>query len=292
MTGTAPRPHHGHGIDLRPEHYQSLLEAPLEMDWVEVISERFLGTRGGIRLDVLERVRREVPVSLHGTTMSVGSVDPLDRDYLGALKALADRIEPVWVSDHLAWSSFGGADLDLFPLPYTEESLDHVVARVVAIQEALGRTFLLENPSSYVAFRSSAIPECDFLAAVAQRADCGILLDVNNVYVSARNLGFDPGEYLSAIPPDRVHEIHLAGHRDLGGLLADTHEGPVPSAVWELYREAVRRFGPVPTIVEWDTAVPELDTMVAESRRAALIEKEVCGEAGGTPAEVRLAGHG
>jgi uncharacterized protein (UPF0276 family) len=272
--------HLGHGIALRPEHYTRVFERLSEIDWVEVVSERLLWARGGAHFEVLERLRLDLPVALHGTALSIGSVDPLDMVYLRHLKALVDRVQPAWVSDHLVWSSFGGAELDLMPLPYTEESLRHVVERVLFVQEFLQRRILLENPSSYLAFRDSTIAEWDFLAAVAEQADCGILLDVNNVYVTARNQGFEPSAYLDGLSAERVCEIHLAGHRDVGDLLLDTHEGPVPSCVWRIYEDALRRFGPLSTIVEWDTAVPELEVMVGESRRAAAIEKDFVHEAG------------
>jgi uncharacterized protein len=273
--------HLGHGIALRSEHFPSVLqEGTPPVDWIELIVERFLRARGGGRFDVLETLRRDVPLALHGTRLSIAGVDPLDRAYLLELKGLVDRVQPVLVSDHLAWTSFGGSEFDLLPVPYTEEALDHVVRRVVEVQEVLGRRILLENPSAYVGFRNSSMRECDFLAAVACRADCGILLDVNNLCVSARNLAFDPREYLRALPKDRVGQIHLAGHLDMGDVLVDTHEGPVPDGVWELYRETVRVLGPTPTIVEWDTAVPTLQTLMAETRRAAAVEAEVRPEAG------------
>jgi uncharacterized protein (UPF0276 family) len=274
---------HGHGIALRTEHYTRVLRQVPDIEWVELLTERLLRARGGAHFEVLERLRLEMPVSLHGTALSIGSVDPLDRAYLRDLKALVDRIQPACVSDHLAWSSFGGAELDLLPLPYTEEALRHVTERILFVQEFLQRRILLENPSSYLTFRDSTMPEWEFVAAVAQEADCGILLDVNNVYVTARNQDFEPVAYLDALPAGRVCEIHLAGHRETGGLLIDTHEGPIPGCVWQIYEEALRRFGPVSTIVEWDTAVPELEVMVGESHRAASIEKDVFDEADGDP---------
>jgi len=271
--------YYGHGLALRPEHYARTLQQVPEVDWVEMLTERFLQARGGPHFEVLEGLRREMPVSLHGTMLSIGSVDPLNRTYLRDLKALIERVEPAWVSDHLAWSTFAGAELDLLPLPFTEEALQHVVERVLFVQEFLQRRILLENPSSYLAFRDSTMTEWQFLRAVAERADCGILLDVNNVHVTARNLGFDPIAYLDGLPADRICQIHLAGHDDAGDLLFDTHEGPVPSCVWQLYREALRRFGGVSTIVEWDTGTVELEDIVAETRRAAAVEEEVCDEA-------------
>jgi hypothetical protein len=275
-----PGTYHGHGIELRPEHYPDILREVPDVDWIEVLTERFLHVSGGIRFEVLEKLRSEVSISLHGTTLSIGSVDPLNDGYVRDLKELADRVEPAWISDHLAWSSYGGADLvDLFPLPYTEEALDHVVERVLAVQEFLGRQILLENPSSYLAFSDSRLQEWEFLAAVAERADCGILLDVNNVYVTALNQGFEASDYLAGLPAARIREIHLAGHDAMEDLLIDTHEGPVPGCVWDLYRESLRRFGRASTIVEWDTATPELAVLVGESRRAAAIEREVGDEA-------------
>jgi hypothetical protein len=280
----------GHGVGLRPKHYGELLTTPAPVGWLEAISENFMGA-GGRPLAVLEKVRREVPVVLHGVSLSIGAVGPLSRSYLLRLAALAERIEPAWISDHLCWGSHGGRYVhDLWPLPYSEETLAHVVDRVRRAQDALGRQILLENVSSYVAFRASTMPEWEFLAEVARRADCGILLDVNNVFVSARNHAFDPIDYLAGIPPDRVGQIHLAGHSDKGRYLLDSHDQPVPEGVWALYREAVRRFGRVSTLVEWDDHVPALEVLVGESARAAAIEREVMGEcaSGFDPAPLAL----
>lgn len=269
------REHIGHGIGLRTRHFAEVLAAPLPVDWVEAISENFMAP-GGRPVAVLEKVRRDVPVVLHGVSLSIGSTDALSERYLADLAALARRVEPAWISDHLCWGSHGGRYVhDLWPLPYTEEALRHVVARVARVQEALGRQILLENVSSYVAFRESAVPEWEFLAEVARRADCGILLDVNNVFVSARNHGFDPHAYLAGIPAERVGQIHLAGHSDRGRYLLDTHDHEVPAAVWDLYRETVRRMGAISTLVEWDDRIPPLERLVEESRRAAAIERDV-----------------
>jgi uncharacterized protein (UPF0276 family) len=269
------RRHIGHGIGLRTSHFGELLAAPPPVDFVEAISENFMA-RGGRPLAVLEKVRGDVRVVLHGVSLSIGSVDPLSEPYLDALDGLARRVEPEWISDHLSWGSSGGRYVhDLLPLPYTEEALAHVVSRVVRVQERLGRQILLENPSSYLAFREATVPEWEFLAEVARRADCGLLLDVNNVYVSARNHGFDPLRYLDALPADRIGQVHLAGHSSEGRYLLDTHDHPVPDAVWELHREALRRFGAVSTLVEWDDRIPPLARVVAESRRAAAVEAEV-----------------
>ena len=262
----------GHGIGLRSKHYARFLSERPEVGWIEAISENFIDV-GGRPLAVLEKVRRDFPVVLHGVSLSIGSVDPLDLRHLAGLRALADRIQPAYVSDHLCWGTHRGRYLhDLLPLPYTEEALEHVASRVRQVQDFLGRQILLENVSTYAAFRGSTLPEWEFLAGLAERADCGILLDVNNVYVSARNHGFDAREYLSGIPPDRVGQFHLAGHSDRGTYLFDTHDAPVADPVWELYAAAVRRFGRVSSLIEWDDQVPELERLVEESRSAAAVE--------------------
>lgn len=262
------RPKLGHGVGLRPKHYSHFLEGSPDIAWVEAISENFMGL-GGRPLAVLEKARRDRPVVLHGVSLAVGSIEPLSEAYLTDLEALIHRIEPVMVSDHLCWGrAHERSAHDLLPMPYTRESLEHVVERVKQVQGRLDRQILLENPSTYLAFKASVIPEAEFLAEVAERADCGILLDVNNVYVSARNHGFDPLAYLDAVPVGRVGQFHLAGHQDRGTIVIDTHDGHVVDAVWELYRHAVRRFGDVPSLVEWDDQVPELEVLLAESRRA------------------------
>jgi uncharacterized protein len=267
----------GHGIGLRPKHYGRFLAEAPPIAWVEAISENFLAP-GGRPYAVLEKVRRDVPVVLHGVSLGIGSVDPLDERLLGALRALANRLEPTYVSDHLCWGRHGGRYAhDLLPLPYTEEALAHVVSRVNQVQDVLGRQILLENVSSYVAFASSTMQEWEFLASIAEEADCGVLLDVNNVYVSARNHGFDPDAYLAGIPVDRVGQFHLAGHSDHGTYVLDTHDAPVVDAVWELYRSALRRFGRVPALIEWDDHIPELERVIEESDRARAVEAEVLG---------------
>jgi uncharacterized protein len=272
-------PYLGHGVGLRPTHYPRLWNGTARVDWFEVISENFM-IAGGRPLAALERARALAPVVLHGVSLSIGSTDPLDDAYLDALRALAARYDPAWISDHLCWSSVGGRHAhDLLPLPYTEEALDHVVARVRAVQERLGRQILLENVSSYLTYSHSTISEWEFLGAVVERADCGLLLDVNNVYVSATNHGFPAATYLAGLPPDRIGQIHLAGHSDMGAYLFDTHDGPVIEAVWDLYRQAVRRFGRISTLVEWDDRVPDLEIVCAEAARARDVEAEVLGEA-------------
>jgi len=262
----------GHGIGLRPKHYGLFLESRPQVDWVEAISENFMRV-GGRPLAVLEKVRRDFAVALHGVSLSIGSSDPLNREYLLQLAELAKRIEPAVVSDHLCWGSHGGRYVhDLLPLPFTAEALEHVVRRVQSVQETLGRQILLENVSSYLTYQESTFTEWDFLAEVARRADCGILLDINNIYVSAKNHGFDPIDYLTAMPVDRVGQYHLAGHSDHGDYLLDTHDHSVSGEVWALYRQAVERFGLVSTLIEWDENVPELDVLIAESRRAKAAE--------------------
>jgi uncharacterized protein (UPF0276 family) len=258
----------GHGVGLRSEHFGRVLEAPTSVDWFEVISENFM-VKGGRPLHVLDRVRRDYPVVLHGVSLSIGSSDPLDKRYLEALAALIKRVEPAWVSDHLCWTGVGGHNAhDLLPLPYTEEALLHTVERVSAVQDFLGRQIALENVSTYLSFAGSTMSEWEFLAQLAERADCGILLDVNNIYVSAANHDFDPATYLAAIPKDRVWQIHLAGHADKGTHLLDTHSRPVCDSVWSLYRQALERFGELASLVEWDEDIPAWDILEAECERA------------------------
>ncbi len=264
-------PYLGCGVGLRTAHFPRILDGTARADWFEAISENFM-IRGGRPLQVLELARAVAPLALHGVSLSIGSTDPLNDDYLRQLAGLVERFEPAWISDHLCWGSVGGHYAhDLLPLPYTEEAVRQVVRRVARVQERLGRQLLLENVSSYLTYTHSVMPEWEFLTEVASRADCGILLDVNNVFVSARNHGFDPAVYLEAVPVDRVGQIHLAGHSDLGTHLLDTHDGPVCEAVWDLYRTAVRRFGQVSTLIEWDAHVPDFDVLAAEAERARAI---------------------
>lgn len=270
----------GHGIGLRPEHYAAFIsdEAPA-VDWVEVISENFM-VDGGRPWRVLEHVRARMPVVLHGVSLSIGAVTPLSDTYLRRLRCVIERIEPAWVSDHLCWGNHGPHYAhDLLPLPYTEEALAHVVERVARVQDLLGRQILLENVSSYVTFNASTLTEWDFLAEVARRADCGILLDVNNIYVSARNHGFDARDYITGIPVERVGQFHLAGHEDHGTHCLDTHDHPVPEAVWALYAQAVHRFGRVSSLVEWDVSLPPLPVLLAEAERARTFEGEALARA-------------
>lgn len=258
----------GFGVGLRSQHYQDVLDGRPSVDWFEVITENYMDT-GGRPLDVLETVRRDFPIALHGVGLSIGSTDELDQGYLGRLKTLVERIEPALVTDHLCWTGVGGRTLyDLLPLPYTRETLDHVSARVGRVQDLLGRRILLENPSTYVRFDCSEMTEWEFLGALAERADCGILLDVNNVYVSATNHGFDPRVYIDSVPLERVAQFHLAGFTDMGSYLFDTHSAPVSDQVWELYRRAVQRFGPTSTLLEWDAEIPSFAQLCAELDKA------------------------
>jgi uncharacterized protein len=268
----------GHGVGLRPKHYSAFADARPDVDWVEAISENYM-TRGGRPLAVLEKVRRDMPVLLHGVSMSIGATEPLDTVYLRELAELVRRIEPAFVSDHLSWGRHAGQYVhDLWPLPFTEEAVAHVVARVEAVQDMLGCQILLENVSSYVTFRASTMSEWEFISQVAERADCGILLDINNVYVSSRNHGFAAAEYIAGVPRARVAQIHLAGHTDNGTHLLDTHDAPVAPAVWQLYERAVEALGRVPTLIEWDDHVPGLEELLAESAKARALEARVLGK--------------
>src|SRR5579859_661395 len=257
-------PFSGFGLGMRPVHYQDFLTRDIPVDFIEVISENFL-VDGGRPLHVLDQVRRRHPVILHGVSMSIGAADGLDRDYLARLRSLADRIDPLWVSDHLCWTGAGGFNShDLLPLPYSEEALAVVCANIAQAQDALGRPLLIENPSSYVTFAASEMSEWEFLAEMSRRSGCFLLLDVNNIYVSGSNHGFDPRAYLDAVPFERVRQIHLAGHSQGKTLLIDTHDHPVPDPVWALYDEACRRAGPVATMIERDDDIPPLDELLSE----------------------------
>ena len=264
----------GCGVGLRTRHYPHILEHWPRCDWFEVISENYM-VAGGRPLWVLDRIRERYPVVMHGVSLSIGSTDPLDEEYLRQLRALAQRIEPAWISDHLCWTGVGGRNAhDLLPLPYTEEALGHVVDRIRRVQDFLGRPILVENVSSYLRYRDSTIPEWEFVAEIARRADCFLLLDVNNVYVSAFNHGFDATTYLDAIPRDRVVQFHLAGHTSYGTHVVDTHDHEIIDPVWSLYAHAVRRFGPLSTLIERDEHIPEFAEVAAEAERAREIQRE------------------
>jgi uncharacterized protein (UPF0276 family) len=254
----------GFGPGLRPTHYEAILNGPQPIDWLEIITENYL-VPGGKPLDYLERVRERFPLVMHGVSLSIGSTDPIDTAYLASVRKLADRIEPHWISDHLCWTGIEGKNLhDLLPLPYTEEALRSVVSRVGQVQDQLGRRILLENVSSYLTFHASDMSEWEFLREVATRADCDVLLDINNIYVSSVNHGFDAADYLRAMPKERVRQFHLAGHSDMGGHLIDTHDHPIIQPVWDLYATALSLFGDVPTMIERDDNIPELGELIAE----------------------------
>ncbi len=264
----------GFGLGLRTDHYESIVETRPAVDWFEIISENYM-VPGGKPLHFLDLVRADYPMVMHGVSLSIGSTDPLNRDYLRQLKQLADRIQPAWVSDHLCWTGVHGKNMhDLLPLPYTEEAVRHVAGRVQQVQDFLGRRILLENVSSYVTYRQSAMTEWEFLNAVVEQADCLILLDVNNIYVSSFNHGFDPLDYLNAVPAGRVQQFHLAGHRNLDTHIIDTHDEPIVDPVWKLYRAAVQRFGRVSTMIERDDNIPPLEELLAELGRARKIASE------------------
>jgi uncharacterized protein (UPF0276 family) len=262
------RPKLGLGLGLRTAHFGHILNKKPAIDWFEIITENFLDT-GGRPAWVLDQIAERYPIVMHGVSMSLGSPDPIDRAYLAKLRALARRVRAIWVSDHVCWTGVAGRNLhDLLPLPYTEEALRHVVRRIRRIQEILERPLILENPSSYVEFASSSMPEWEFLARMAEEADCGLLLDVNNVYVSAFNHGFDAQTYIRAIPPGRVAYVHVAGHTNFGTHLLDTHVGPVIDPVWALYGLVQRRCGGRSTLLEWDERIPSFPVVHRELLKA------------------------
>jgi len=262
----------GSGIGLRAPHVDEIVATRPAVDWLEVHAENYM-MAGGPALRALERLRHEYPLSIHGVGLSLGSADGLDVAHLERLARLVDRLEPALVSEHLSWSIVDGAYLNhLLPLPYTDETLAIVSAHVARVQDRLGRRLLVENPSGYLRFAGAEMPEAEFLATLARRAGCGLLCDVNNIHVTCANLGGDPDAYLAALPPAAVGEIHLAGHavNDADGheILIDDHGSPVAPAVWSLYERALERFGPAPTLIEWDTEIPPLAVLLAEAAGA------------------------
>jgi len=266
----------GFGLGARPVHYESLLdEGRVAVDWLEALTENYLGL-GGQPLRFLERLRERYPIVLHGVSLSIGSADPLNIEYLRDVRALADRIEASWISDHLCWTGVDGINLhDLLPVPFTETALAHIASRISQTQEILGRQLLIENVSSYVEFDAADMPEQEFLAELARRSDCLLLLDVNNVYVSSVNHGFEPRAYLNGLPSERVQQIHLAGHSRQGALLIDTHDAPICEAVWDLYAHAVDRFGSVSTMIERDDNIPALGDLLDELDHARAIAASI-----------------
>ncbi|MBW9264401.1 MAG: DUF692 domain-containing protein [Candidatus Thiodiazotropha sp. (ex. Lucinisca nassula)] len=261
------RPFLGYGLGLRRQHYDDVLESRPDVDWFEIISENYM-VDGGKPLHYLSRIRELYPMVMHGVSMSIGSIEPLDYTYLKKLKALIERVEPEWFSDHLCWTGVNKLNLhDLLPLPYTEEALDHVVERINRVQDYLGRQMLLENVSSYISYSESQLSEWEFLREVAERADCLVLLDINNIYVSAYNHNFDPSDFVQAMPSERIYQIHLAGHTQEENLIIDTHDHPIADPVYELYAEAIQRFGRVSTMIERDDNIPPLADLLQELDR-------------------------
>ena len=268
-------PYLGYGLGLRTAHYQTILETQPAVDWFEIITENYL-VPGGRPLHVLEKIRRNYPLVMHGVSLSIGSVDELNLDYVQRIKKLADDIEAQWISDHLCWTGVNGINAhDLLPLPYSEEAIQHVVERVQRVQDMLGRQILLENVSSYVTFRDSLMPEWEFVSEVIKRADCLLLLDVNNIYVSAFNHDFDPVKYIDALPSQRIQQIHLAGHTNCGTHIIDTHDEPVIDEVWALYEYTIRRFGKISTMIERDDNIPAFAELHTELQKAKQIAEKL-----------------
>jgi len=269
----------GFGIGLRSEHYRDFIAAPQPVDWLEVISENYL-VAGGKPLWHLDRIRRDYPMVMHGVSLSIGGSEPLDRPYLQELRRLAERIQPAWISDHLCWTGTSALNLhDLLPLPYTEGCLRHLIPRVQQVQETLGRPLVLENVSSYVRYRADEMSEWEFIAELVRRSGCGLLLDVNNVYVSSVNHGFVARTFIDAMPAAAVRQIHLAGHEDHGTYLIDTHDQAVCDPVWDLYAYTVNRLGPVPAMIERDDDIPPLESLLTELDRARRIAGSAAGGA-------------
>lgn len=257
----------GFGLGLRPEHYADFLAQAQPVDWLEVISDNYL-VPGGKPLYYLDKIRRDYPMVMHGVAMNLGSVDPIDLNYLAEIKALAERIEPLAISDHLCWTGVDGKYLhDLLPIPYTDEAVKHVARRILQVQDFLGRRLVIENASTYLEAKTD-LHEWEFISDILQEADCHILLDINNIYVSSRNHGFDPLRYLQGIPRQRIAYIHLAGHTDHGDHCIDTHDQPICAEVWSLYTEALRQWGTIPTMIERDANIPALPLLLAELNHA------------------------
>jgi uncharacterized protein len=288
--GSKREPPLGFGVGLRKQHYETILTESPALDWFEIITENYL-VPGGKPLDYLDRIRARYPLVMHGVSLSIGGTDPLDWDYLTQLQALARRIEPAWISDHVCWTGIKPLNLhDLLPLPYTEETVHHVARRITEVQDFLERRILIENVSSYLTYTVSQLSEWEFLSAIAEEADCLILLDINNIYVSAFNHGFDPYTYIANIPLERVQQFHLAGHRDLGDHRIDTHDEPIIDPVWALYEAAVQRFGAVSTMIERDDHIPPLPELLVELDHARSLAQQVYAGIYGSPVLLRQLG--
>lgn len=275
-----PSPHNsdhflGFGLGLRPDHYHDILAQEIEVDWFEALSENYL-VPGGKPLYYLDKISERFPMVMHGVSMSIGSPDPLNWSYLKQLKALSQRINARWLSDHLCWTGMGGKNMhDLLPLPYTEESIQYLASRISQVQDFLGHQILIENVSSYLTYRDSQMSEWAFLTAICEQADCLILLDINNIYVSAFNHQFDALQYLKGVPKSRVRQFHLAGHLNLGDHIIDTHDHDVINEVWTLYSKALEIFGPISTMIERDDRIPALSELIKELDQARHIARDI-----------------
>lgn len=271
------KPYLGFGLGLRKEHYQSIIETQPSIDWFEILSENYM-IKGGKPLYYLDKIRQDYPMVMHGVSMSLGSVDPIDKDYLKQLKNLINRIEPKWISDHLCWTGMAHKNMhDLLPLPYTEEAVIHMAEKIMQVQDYLGQQMLIENLSSYITYKADNMTEWEFLSAVCEKADCYLLLDINNIYVSSYNHNFDPIEYLKGVNPERVWQHHLAGHTNDGNLILDTHDQDVIEPVWQLYQQAAQLFGPVSTMIERDGNIPPLEDVMTELEHAKAIAEPYYG---------------
>src|SRR5579883_118947 len=275
MKSDLKKPHLGFGLGLRTDHYQTILNEKPKVDWFEILTENYM-VPGGQPLFFLDKIRELYPMVMHGVSLSIGSTDPLDQTYLSELKNLAKRIEPKLISDHLCWTGIHGKNShDLLPLPYTEEAIHHIASRISEVQDYLGQRILIENVSSYLTYQQSMMTEWDFLSEIAKRADCLILLDINNIYVSSINHEFNAIDYLKGMPAERVYQIHLAGHSNMGDYIIDTHDHDVIDPVWDLYAETIRLMGPVSTMIERGDNIPELSEILIELNHARAIEKSI-----------------
>lgn len=267
----------GIGVGLRSPHYSSILQNRPQISWFEAISENYMGLEtgnGGRPIHILEKIRAQYPIVLHGVSLSIGSSDELNFKYLERLNRLIDQIDPLWVSDHLCWTGVNGENLhDLMPLPFTKEAVKHVTEKILKAQDFLKRPLVFENVSAYLSFKHSEMTEWEFLKEIAQRTNCGLLIDVNNIYVSSVNQNFNPITYLSGIPKQSVQQIHLAGHSKSGDCLIDTHDGPVTDKVWDLYALATKLYGKIPTLIEWDDKIPDFSVLEAEALRAEKLQQ-------------------
>lgn len=262
------KPYLGFGLGLRVDHYDTILQEKPPVDWFEIITENYL-VPGGKPLYYLDEIRAHYPMVMHGVSLSIGSIDPLDMNYLADVKKLAERIEPKWISDHLCWTGVHGKNVhDLLPLPYTEKTIQHVVERIQRVQDFLGRRILIENVSSYITYRESILEEWDFITEIITRADCFMLLDVNNVYVSAVNHEFNPLDYIKSLPSERIYQIHLAGHADMGDHIIDTHDHAIVDGVWNLYEKTLQHHGAISTMIERDDHIPPLAELLEELNHA------------------------